>query len=207
MSSEDSTTPAMPESDESGDSQGSSERPKHARKVRVKRWEVGLAVAVAAVVAFLANIGAAASYGTGIIHHFRTVCLANTPVNFDLPSTNSPPQVGEYVDAYGTHKWVNDEQLWLFVYAFNQSGSEEVYYPFPKLQVDGSSWVADRIKVGRNLSTDAGGSLYPLDLVLADSSADNAISKFMAQKDPAAGMSNLPKGAEVVKQVILSRVC
>jgi hypothetical protein len=92
------------------------------------------------------------------------------------------------------------------VYALNQSGNKEVYYPFPKLQLDGSSWVADRITVGRNLSVDVGGSLYPLGLglglglVLVDSSADSAISKFMAQKDPTAGMSNLPKGAEVVKQ-------
>ena len=113
MSSADSITPAMPESDESGNSQGNSGRPKPARKVRLKRWGgarlICIAAAVAAVVAFLVNVGAVASYGTGIIYHFRTVCLANTPVNFDLPPTNSPPQVGEYVDAYGTHKWVNDE--------------------------------------------------------------------------------------------------
>ena len=211
MSSEDSTTPTMPGSDESGYSPGrTSGKPKHARKVRVKRWAawpVSIAVAVAAVVAFLVNVGSVASYSTGIIHHFRTVCLANTPVNFDLPPTNSPLQVGEYVDAYGTHKWANDERLWLVLYAFNKSGSTEVYYPFSRLQLDGSSWVANRITVGGSLSADADGSLYPLDLVLVDSSADNAISKFMEQNGPEAGMSDLPKGAEVVKRVILSRVC
>jgi hypothetical protein len=111
------------------------------------------------------------------------------------------------VDAYGTHKLAKGERLWLLVYASSRSGSKEVYYPFPRLQPDGSSWVANRITVGGSHSTDAEGSLYPLDLVLVDSRADNAISRFMAQKGPEAGMADLPKGAKVVKEVILSRVC
>jgi hypothetical protein len=210
MSSEDYTTPAKAGSDESGNSQGgTSGRPKR-RQAWLKRWRawlIGIGAVVAAVATFSVNVASVASYSTGIIHHFRTVCLANTPVNFDLPATNSPLQVGQYVDAYGTHKWAKDERLWLVLYAFNQSGNKEVYYPFPRLQPDGSSWVANRITVGGSLSADAEASLYPLDLVLVDSSADNAISTFMAQKGPEAGMPGLPKGAKVVKQVILSRVC
>jgi hypothetical protein len=178
------------------------------RKLRRRgAWLVGIFTVIAAIFAFLGSLGSVASYGTSIIHHFKTVCLANTPVNFDLPATNSPLQVGQYVNAYGTHKLAKDERLWLVLYAFNQSGDEQVYYPFPRLQPDGSSWVANRITVGGSLSADAGGSLYPLDLVLVDSSADKAISTFMAQKGSEAGMPDLPKGAKVVKQVILSRVC
>jgi len=211
MSSGDSTTPATPGSDKSeGSQRKTAGRPKHAGRPRAKRWWawlIAIPAALAAIVAFLANLSAFAGYTTGVIHHFRTVCLANTPVNFDLPPTKSPLQVGKYVDAYGTHKWSQNERLWLVLYAFDRSGSKEVYYPFARLQLDGSSWVANRITVGGSRSTDAEGSIYPLDLVLVDPGADQAISRFMARKGPETGMSDLPKGAKVVKQVMLSRVC
>lgn len=223
ISSGDTTTPAIPEPGKSEDAQGkASAGSKRAGQHRLKRWRarlerrwawlkrrwawlLGICAAIAAIVAFLTNVGIVAGYSTSIIHRFRTVCLANTPINFDLPATNNPLQVGEHVDAYGTRQWAINERLWLVLYASN--GSKEVYYPFSRLQLDGSSWVANRVTVGGHLSTDAEGSLYLLDLVRVNPSADKIINGFMAQKGPSTGMADLPKGAKVVKQVILSRVC
>lgn len=174
------------------------------------KWLLALGAGLAALAVFSANVSSFLGIQVrDLTHYFNAVCVSKTPINFDLPLGKSPIEVGQYVEAYGTHRWAKVERLWIFLFASDSAG-QYVYYPYSRLQLDGNSWVANRIALGRNARdhpVDAEGSLYAVDLVLATTRADRDISDFIRAHKPTQGIPHLPGRAKVVKRVVVSRIC
>ena len=62
----------------------------------------------------------------------------------------------------GTPRVSQSEELCIFLFA-SELGWPDVLYPYSRLQLDGNSWVANRIALGRNAEdhpVNAEGSLY-----------------------------------------------